>query len=157
MKRVSGYYEVALIECINPKKQRYAVRWDVQVDGMQATYMEHVFESRPTFREIETLVLGWHNEHINTRILSFSWRGVPVWLSSENQFNYKAAHDIAVQTAGASLPVTFKFGTDEKPVYHCFESIAEISEFYMLALAHVNSALEEGWRMKDAITWEGYL
>lgn len=157
MKRVSGYYEVALIECINTKKQRYAVRWDVQVDGM-ATYMEHVFEHRPMFQEIESLIVSWHNEQIDHRIISgFSWRGVPVWLSSENQFNYKAAHDIAMQTDGKSLPVTFKFGTDENPVYHRFESIAEISEFYMLALAHVNSALEEGWRQKDAIDWEGYL
>ena len=40
---------------------------------------------------------------------------MPVWLSSENQFNYKAAYDLAVQTGGATLPVTFKFGTDEVP------------------------------------------
>jgi hypothetical protein len=40
---------------------------------------------------------------------------MPVWLSTENQFNYKAAFDLATQTGGKSLPVTFKFGSTNNP------------------------------------------
>ena len=28
-----------------------------------------------------------------------------IWLSSENQFNYKVAYDLALQTNGANLPI----------------------------------------------------
>ena len=49
----------------------------------------------------------------------------PVWLSTENQYNYKAAYDLAVQTGGETLPVTFKFGSDEQPEYHTFEKLDE--------------------------------
>ena len=52
------------------------------------------------------------NDHINAKtdekILSgFVWRDNPVWLSSENQFNFKAAYDIAVQTGGMNLPARY--------------------------------------------------
>ena len=81
---------------------------------------------------------------------------MPIWLSSENQFNYKTAYDLAVQTNGASLPIKFKFGTDESPVYYTFESLEDFSDFYMSAVAHVNTVLNEGWEKKDSIDWEVY-
>jgi hypothetical protein len=59
---------------------------------------------------------------------------MPVWLSSENQFNYKAAYDLAVQTGGATLPVTFKFGTDEVPQYREFVTLEELTDFYTKAM-----------------------
>ena len=38
------------------------------------------------------------------------WNNKRIWLSSENQFNYKVAYDLALQTNGANLPIIFKFG-----------------------------------------------
>ena len=81
---------------------------------------------------------------------------MPVWLSSENQFNYKAAYDLAVQTSGSNLPVTFKFGDTKNPVYYKFETIEDLQDFYMKAMIHVNSVLSEGWTSKDSIEWEEY-
>jgi hypothetical protein len=69
-----------------------------------------------------------------------------VWLSSENQFNYKAAYDLAVQTGGASLPVKFKFGTTEDPVYYTFTNINDLSDFYMSAMRYINQTLDQGWQ-----------
>ena len=41
------------------------------------------------------------NDERDEKIVSgFVWRDMQVWLSSENQFNYKAAYDLAVQTKG---------------------------------------------------------
>ena len=61
---------------------------------------------------------------------------IPVWLSTENQFNFKSAYDLAVQKQGATLPVTFKMGEDEEgnPVYHTFETMEDADDFYLECL-----------------------
>jgi len=81
---------------------------------------------------------------------------MPVWLSTENQFNYKAAYDLAVMSQGQSLPVTFKFGATESPVYYTFETLDDISDFYISAMAYINTTLAEGWKLKDGIDWSVY-
>ena len=81
---------------------------------------------------------------------------MPVWLSMENQFNYKAAFDLAVQTNGDSLPVTFKFGTDDKAVYHEFTTLEDITDFYSKAVAFKDKILSDGWALKDAIDFSLY-
>lgn len=153
MKRVQGNPGIALIECTNPVRNRWRVRWDVQTDDEgNATFMEEEFNHRPSGEEIKSLISGWINERTDCAILSgFSFEGNMVWLSSENQFNYKAAYDLAVQTAGASLPVTFKLGSDDNPAYRTFEDVASLTAFYTQALAHVQRTLAEGWAAKDNI------
>ena len=104
---------MALLECTNPVLGKWRVRWGVEAkeDG-SATYMEEELDHRPDADEIRSLVSEWYNSRTDERILSgFEYDGQPVWLSSENQFNYKAAYDLAVQTDGQNLPVTFKLGT----------------------------------------------
>ena len=83
---------------------------------------------------------------------------IPVWLSTENQFNFKAAYDLAVQTQGATLPVTFKLGEREggTPVYHTFGTMEESTDFYTAAVNHIHQSVEDGWREKDAIDWTPY-
>ena len=56
---------------------------------------------KPTDEEIHTLVMSWYNSQTDAAILSgFAYNGAHVWLSVENQYNYKAAYDLAVQTGG---------------------------------------------------------
>jgi len=80
---------------------------------------------------------------------------MPVWLSMENQFNYKAACDMAAQTEGKELP-TFKFGTTEEPVYYTFKNIAEMKEFCTAMVTYTNKTISDGWAEKDSIDWEVY-
>ncbi|MDR0937997.1 MAG: hypothetical protein LBN29_01390 [Mediterranea sp.] len=151
MRRVEGSGNVALIERVNPIRDKWRVRWDVRVaeDGM-ASYMEEEFGHRPTVAEVRALVSGWINGNTNAAILSgFSYEGSVVWLSTENQFNYKAAYDLAVQTGGASLPVTIKIGEEDDPVYKTFDTLDALTAFYTAAMAHVRKTLEEGWKAKD--------
>lgn len=166
MNRVQG--NGLLIECVNLYLQKYIVRWDVKPvyvkdeetgeDIQQGyEYFEKWLSHKPTIEEVKDIVLASMNEDIDMKILSgFEWNGMAVWLSSENQFNYKAAYDLAVQTGGANLPVMFKFGTTEKPVYHTFESVEELTEFYVSAMAYINNTLNDGWMMKDAMDWSDY-
>ena len=108
------------------------------------------FRQKPSLADIRAIIKETINNETDRKILEgFVWKGMPVWLSTENQFNYKAAYDLAVQTNGATLPVRFKFGTDAVPVYYTFESIEDFSNFYTLAMVHINTVLNEGWAEKD--------
>lgn len=115
------------------------------------------FPYKPTLDIIKEVILGIENTKIDNEILSgYVWNDMSVWLSSENQFNYKAAYDLAIQTNGANLPVTFKFGTTEEPKYHEFSTIEDLTDFYTGAMNHVNTTLKEGWEKKDSIDWTEY-
>lgn len=166
MKRIKGTDGVVLVECVNPITNKWRVRWDVQVNtgtdekGEPETgvnYMEEEFSCKPTFPEIKELITGWFNQSIDGKILSgFVWNDYPVWLSTENQFNYKAAYDLAVQTNGTTLPVTFKFGSDETPEYHEFKTLDELTDFYTKSVAFVQDTLKEGWVKKDSFDFTAY-
>lgn len=150
------------VECINKRLGKWRVRYDYteeadqNIDGTYVTFVETEFAHKPTINEVKSFILGVENQKIDEEIISgFRWKDMPVWLSSENQFNYKAAYDMAVQTNGASLPVTFKFG-DSTPVYHTFETLEELSDFYTSTISYVNSVLADGWAKKDALDWSEY-
>lgn len=158
MRRVTGNKGVLPIECVNPKKDKWRIRWDVQEhEDDSADYMEEEFDHKPTDEEIKAIVIVWYNRQTDQAILSgFEYEGNLVWLSSENQFNYKATYDLAVQTSGATLPVTFKFGTDEQPVYRVFDTLEELTDFYVSAIRYVQETLEAGWKRKNAFDLELY-
>lgn len=158
MRRVEGNAGVALLECTNPVKDKWRVRWDVlEKENGTADYMEEVFCHRPADEEIRSTVMSWYNTQTDAAILSgFNYESMPVWLSQENQFNYKSAYDLAVQTGGGTLPVTFKFGTDTEPHYHTFETLEELTDFYTKAMRHIQNTLANGWKKKDAFDLEEY-
>lgn len=166
MKRIKGSEGVALIECVNPGLNKWRVRWDVQAntatddnsDADGVNYMEEEFLYKPSFSEIKDLITKWFNQSIDNKILSgFTWNNYPVWLSTENQFNYKAAYDLAIQNDGATLPVTFKFGSDDEPVYHEFTTLDDIKDFYIKSVMFVQGVLKQGWTEKDNFDFTPYL
>jgi len=113
-----------------------------------------MYDHKPTLEELKADIIGQINTDTDAKIQSgFVWEDVSVWLSTENQFNYKAAYDLAVQTNGATLPVTFKFGTDEEPTYHEFNTVEELADFYTKAMAYIQQTLKDGWKEKDNIDW----
>lgn len=148
---------MAPIECVNPRKDKWRVRWDIREQDGTADYEEVEFDHRPSPGEVREVILAWQNARIDEAILTgFRWEETPVWLSTENQFNYKAAFDLAIQTDGANLPVVFKLGTDEKPVYREFTTTDELKAFYTAATAHVQQTLAAGWKAKDGIDFDRY-
>lgn len=166
MKRIQG--NGLLIECVNPRLQKYIVRWDVkpyirkdEITGEEIQsgydYYEKWLNHKPTMDEVKEIVLSGMNAIIDQRILEgFEWNGMAVWLSGENQFNYKAAFDLALQTSGDNLPVTFKFGTTQEPVYHTFSEVEELMDFYTKAMGYINGVLADGWKEKDSMDWSKY-
>lgn len=146
-----------LVECINPITDKWMVLWDEQNEGDSVSYQAETFTHKPTIAEIKDTILDWYNKKIDQEILTgFVWKGIPVWLSMENQFNYKAAYDLAVQTNGANLPQVFKFGDTSNPIYYKFETVEDITDFYIKARTYINQVLAIGWEKKDSINWDDY-
>ena len=139
----------------------YKPFYDIDEDGIKVesnvgTWAEHVFRNKPSLSQIKDFILTEINKRSDRLILSgFVWKGVPVWLSMENQLNYNTAYDLAVQTNGQVLP-TFKFGTTESPVYYKFESLEDLKDFYISAMSYVTDTLAAGWQEKDKIDWTVY-
>lgn len=131
-------------------------------DGENATWYEICFYEKQkwslTFNNVKKAIIDDINARTDEKILTgFIWNEKPVYLSSENQFNFKAAYDLAVQTQGQTLPVTFKLGEkDGEPVYYEFTNMAEFTDFYIQAISFINNCLKEGWREKDSIDFEPY-
>lgn len=110
-------------------------------------------DTEPTADTLQREIAAHINSLTDAAILGgMEWDGQTVWLSTENQFNYKAAYDLAVQSLGASLPVTFKLGTDDRPVYRTFNLLADLQAFYTACLAHVQRCYTAGWKAKDCIS-----
>ncbi len=108
--------------------------------------------------EVKEAILGDINARTDEKILSgFSWNGINVWLSNENQRNFSEAQRMASANASI-LPLMFKLGEDENgaPVYYTFETAEELNGFYLSAFAYINECLQDGWTEKDAIDWRDY-
>jgi hypothetical protein len=157
--RIQGSKDVKLVECINPVRNKWRVRWDVKEDESGASWPEHDFDHKPSIEEVKAVILGWYNAEIDRKILSgFKWNDLPVWLSSENQFNFKVAHDLTLQLQGSNLPMTMKLGefSDGSPAYFDFISIEVFAGFYMSSIGYIQQTLAVGWAIKDSINWEDY-
>lgn len=160
MKRGYGSVGVDVLECINPMKGRWILRYDIKPteNEGEVSFISQVIEHKPTLKEVKDIILSWMNGEIDKKLIGgYVWKDMPIWLSSENQFNYKAAYDLAIQTQGANLPVTFKFGTTDEPIYHEFKTVEELTQFYVGAMNYINTTLNEGWTAKDAVDWSPYV
>lgn len=116
-----------------------------------------VIDFVPTPDEVENLVFEYINSNTRNQIVNnFIWNGYSVNLSDENQRNYKAAFDLAMQTDGESLPVKFKFAKDGKTEYYVFTLVDELKDFYLKANKHINTCLERGWAIKDNFVKSDY-
>lgn len=140
---------------VKETKGRYLVVFGyTEADGYGYSWRKR-YDHKPTVSELKAETGELVNAETDRKIKEgFKWDGKAVWLSQENQFNYKAAYDLAVQTEGKNLPVTFKFGTEENPQYQTFEGMDSLEDFYTKAIAHIQSCLAAGWAEKDGTDWE---
>ena len=125
-------------------------------DDEQGYNWRKYYDHKPTDAELKADIEVLVNSIIDSRILNnFKWNENVVYLSTENQMNYKAAYDLAVQTQGKTLPVKFKLGEDMNgnAVYHTFSDMEDFTDFYTKAVAHVITALNDGWKEKDNINY----
>ena len=63
--------------------------------------------------------------------------------------NYKIAHDQAIQTNGASLPMTVKLGGEYEPEYVELKTLEDVGRFWDAVVAHIDGCVKDGWKEKD--------
>ncbi|MFR9574307.1 MAG: hypothetical protein SNG79_01445 [Rikenellaceae bacterium] len=92
MKRVNGTEGVALLECINPNKNRWAVRCDVisatneQGEQEGVSYLEEIFDHEPSLDEMKAVVaegIGLYDE--SSDVSSFAMGDVSMWLDKSTR------------------------------------------------------------------------
>lgn len=140
-------------------RKKYEARFGYGEDaaGNGYNYVEQFKGRKPSVEELKAEILALVDKNTDERIISgYSYNGKLVWLSSENQFNYKAAYDLALQTSGKSLPVKVKVGTTEEPEYITFDNVEDFGNFYLGAIKFIQQCLQEGWTEKDNIDWSAY-
>lgn len=153
--KVHGGSDLPILQCINPSTSKWLVLWDkAEEEDGSFVYKGGVLESTPTIDDIKDLI----NTEINNEVSETITQGLvidghTVYLSLENQLNYKAAYDLAVHTEGKNLPVIFKFGVD---YYKSFSTIEELEAFYMTTRSHIDGAILKGWEKKKAIDYSQY-
>ena len=106
MIRIYADSKAEPVRCTNRRRGIWRITWDYQEtetpEGVQRSYMEETFDHLPALAEIKVVINEWYNRKITDTIESgYVWNGLKVWLSMENQMNYKTAYDLALQTGGA--------------------------------------------------------
>lgn len=147
-----------IFEKDNPvlKGGRYVKSDSLKSTGM-CSYSYIVYNSKPTVETIKNDINSLIDSFTTNKIINgFSWNGNKIYLSKENQMNYKANYDLALQSGGANLPIRIKTTKNGNTEYLIFFTIDELSEFYLAINKHINNALENGWAKKDNIDYSVY-
>lgn len=155
----SGNPNVAYIECTNPVLNTYIIRWNIEIDQKdnKATYMEHTLKGVPTIEEIKSLIIDWYNKQIEKTIIEgFKWNDMDIWLSKENQINYKFIYDLINKNSSA-LPILLKFSKNNNDVYYQFTDVQEYNSFYNSMIQYIYTTIKEGWDKKRSIDWDKYV
>jgi hypothetical protein len=79
----------------------WAVRWDFKPKSDEEGvywYEEETYTWIPTIEDVQQTITDWFNKQTDGVIKhGFEWKGIRVYLSDENKFNYKAIADEAAR------------------------------------------------------------
>ena len=140
-------------------------------DGANGTWYEiyNISKNNLNFQNVKNAIIADINAQTDEKILNgYEWtilhgdkagQTVKVWLSAENQNNFKAFHDAVKDYPGIdAFPVTFKIAEDENgdPIYETFMSMSELSQFYLGSISYIKQTISKGWERKDSIDWSIY-
>ena len=129
-------------EEIEIKKTKKITKYtNVEKDILEAGYSVYVTPKL----SVETLVkrsIETINRETDERILNdFVWNGNEIYLSMENQFNFKNLYDLRERK---EYPVTIKTKTG----FTTLNDVREVEEFYLEGVRFVEGCLKEGWERK---------
>lgn len=178
MNKVCGY--IKDFAPISEDRSRIIISYGLEPVGSNNLYTWYEiyfykkFINGIDFQIVEDAIIADIDAQTDAKILNgYQWtilhgddtgKMVNVWLSAENQTNYKAKHDTAVQYPNlVEFPMKFKVSEieDEEahiktPVYEIFQNINELAQFYLGGLAYIERTVNEGWARKDSIDWTPY-
>lgn len=162
MKRVHGSRIPGLIERIDPRRELYAVRWDIRRNAGErassaygTSYMEETFQRLPTMADIQGAIEGWYDSEADSRIEEgIAFQGKTVRLDTDSRLRYTSEYLEAVTTSGANLPLRLGDGEDY------VVTMADLNAFFGEMNAHVRACQTEAAQAKaavDYLLYEEYL
>lgn len=118
------------------------------------------YNHKPSKEELKDDLEQLVNSITDQSILNgFVWKDMPVYLSTENQMNFKAVYDLTIQTSGKTLPIQFKLGEDSdgNAVYYKFTDVDTFTDFYSKTVSYIVDCINKGWAEKDNIDYDKLL
>ena len=137
---------------VSEDQSRVVIMYGLKEDGELAEWRQLEFykkQGRPSFEQVKAAIIADINARITEQIIGgMTFEDKPVWLSIENQINFTTA----------TAPCRLKIGEeqDRTPVYHDFETKAQLKAFNDACLAWKNAQLEAGRAEKEGIDWTPY-
>lgn len=142
------------VECINPRRSRYAVRWDHHEEAEGGWFaFEVVFDHAPAVEEIRAVINGHIDELTQQAIINgFSWKGRPVRLTDTAQRNFL----FAVYSLNHTGEI------DRAPFVGLLEAdtdaaaVDELGDMVAAMWDHIKKNRAVGQSLKDAVDYSVY-
>ena len=122
-----------------------------------------------SLQEIKDAIIKDINDRVDENILcGYPWtvlhgddagKAVKVWLSKENQSNFKAKYDLHYQKPEAlSFPLPYKISEDDDQngIFEEFATFEELEQFYLGGIGYIEQCYQAGWAEKKAFDWTPY-
>ena len=137
---------------VSEDQSRVVIMYGMKEDGDKAEWFQLDFykkQGKPSFEQVKETIIADINTRITDQIIGgMVFEEKPVWLSIENQINFSQA----------TAPCRLKIGeeADGTPVYHDFDTKAQLKAFVDACLAWKNGCLDAGRAEKEGIDWTPY-
>ena len=171
MSKVFGLTE--RYSLIDTSGSRTLVNYGIEpVDEINSTWHEVSFSKNhgelPNINDVKEAIIADIDADTDAKILSGyqyqvkhgvdEGKIVDVWLSRENQENFKAKHDAARDyPEQVRFPMKYKISEEnKKAIYEEFQDFNELKTFYLGGVAYIETCLNEGWAKKDNFDWTPY-
>ena len=156
---------------VSEDQSRVVISYGLKEDGDKAEWYQLDFykkQGRPSFEQAKKAIEDDINSRVDDAILcGYPWtilhgddagKAVKVWLSKENQNNFKAKYDLHFTNPEAlTFPTIYKVAEkDGDAVFEEFHSFEELEQFYLGGLAYIEQCYQGGWAEKKSIDWTPY-
>lgn len=132
-------------------------------------YLPKKQNAQLTFQMVKKAIENDINSRVDEKILcSYPWtvlhgddagKNVKVWLSKENQSNFKAKYDLHFTKPEAlTFPTIYKIAEDDdhNAVFEVFQNFEELEAFYLGGIAYIEQCYQAGWLEKRNMDWTPY-
>jgi len=159
MNTTNGYINQFKPLTYNAKSNKYIVSWGLKnIGGDNYKWNYEIFNTKPSIDTIKKTITDYINSQTRFCIENkFRWNGMSIYLSIENQIDYKLLFDTTSLLEGSNLPEKVKFKINGESIYYDFETIDDMKDFIIAMNNHIRACLEVGNKAKEEINYDDYV